>query len=82
MGAGVKWFPSRSFESRDRKFSNHIFVSTTANLVYVDGKASASGEPAATQSLSTSRRAQALDAAGSPPTGSSTLERMRRYLIE
>ena len=72
---------SRSFASRDREFSNRVFVSTYANLVYDDGKASASGEPAATQSLSTSRRAQALDAAGSPPTGSSTLERMRRYLI-
>ena len=69
---------SRSFESRDREFSNRIFVSTTANLVYDEEKASASGESAAAQLLSTSRRARKNGAASSPPTGSSALERKRR----
>ena len=68
---------SRAFESRTREFSNRVF----ANLVYDDGKVSASGEAAAAQSLSTSTRAQAVGAAGPPPSVSATLERMRRYLL-
>ena len=72
---------SRAFESRAQEFSNRVFASTIANLVYDDGNVSVSGEAAVAQSLSTSTRAQAVGAADPPTSVSATLERMRRYLL-